>query len=88
MIIKTIDINPLEANQIFSGKRMFMFRNSSNRYYDGDVIQFRVIKNRRTIPHEINSRRYVITTVMNHDNAPVEDGYQFVGFAKLDGEYR
>lgn len=84
MVVRTIDTNVLEANRIVEEKALFIFRNEKNKLQDGDMIQFRVVKNRKVIPHEINTRQYAVTAVMNHYNAPVEKGYQFIGFVKRE----
>ena len=60
-----------------------IFRSDKDCYTDGDVIEFRVIKNEKEVLHRINSRKYVVTAVMDCMQAPIEKGYMFIGFRQM-----
>ena len=83
MTIRTIKTNDAEANKILKGDIRFIFRSDKDRYTEGDGIEFRVIKNNKEVLHRINSRKYVVTAVMDWTQAPVERGYQFIGFKEV-----
>ena len=83
MIIRTIKTNEAEADRILNGEIRFIFRSDKDCYTDGDVIEFRVIKNEKEVLHRINSRKYVVTAVMDCMQAPIEKGYMFIGFRQM-----
>lgn len=83
MTIRTMKTNDAEANNILEGKIRFVFRSDKDCYREGDIIEFRVIKNRKEVLHRINSRKYVVTAVMDCMQAPIVKGYQFIGFMEV-----
>lgn len=83
MTIRTIKTNEFEANNILKGKIRFIFRSDRDCFKEGDGIEFRVIKNRKEVLHRINSRKYVVTAVMDCMTAPINKGYKFIGFKEM-----
>lgn len=80
MTIRTIMTNEREADAIVENRQHVVFRNSSDHYKAGDIIQFNCIKKGRSIFHDIHRKTYVVTTVHNYDNAPLLEGYQLIDF--------
>lgn len=80
MITRTIKTNEAEAEKILTNKVRFVFRNINEPYKVGDIIQFLVFKNRRPVLSKLNSKKYVVTAVMDNNDAPVNEGFQFIGF--------
>lgn len=83
MTIRTIKTTEAEANKIIDGKIRFIIRGDRDFYKENDIIKFRVIKNLHDVLHKIDSKKYVVTAVMNHRDAPIVEGYQFIGFREV-----
>ena len=83
MTIRTIMTHDAEANEILENKIRFMFRGDKEHFKVNDVIHFRVMKGGKEILHKINSKAYVITAIVDHANAPIEDGFLLIGFREL-----
>ena len=83
MTMRTIKTTEAEANRIIENKVRFVIRNERDCFKENDIIQFRVIKNLHDVLHKIDSRKYVVTAVMNHRDAPIVEGYQFIGFREV-----
>lgn len=83
MTMRTIKTTEGEANRIIENKVRFVIRNEKDCFKENDIIQFRVIKNLHDVLHKIDSRKYVVTAVMNHRDAPIVEGYQFIAFREV-----
>lgn len=83
MTIRVIKTNEIEANKILDGKVRFVIRSSRDFYKENDIIKFRVIKNLHDVLHKIDSKKYVVTSVMDHRDAPIVEGYQFISFREV-----
>lgn len=83
MTIRTIKTTEAEANKIIDGKIRFIIRGDKDFYKENDIIKFRVIKNLHDVLHKIDSRKYVVTAVMDHRDAPIVEGYQFIAFREV-----
>lgn len=83
MTMRTIKTTEAEANRIIENKVRFVIRNEKDCFKENDIIQFRVIKNLHDVLHKIDSKKYVVTAVMNHRDAPIIEGYQFIAFREV-----
>ena len=83
MTMRTIKTTEAEANRILENKVRFVIRNEKDCFKENDIIQFRVIKNLHDVLHKIDSKKYVVTAVMNHKDAPIIEGYQFIAFREV-----
>lgn len=83
MTMRTIKTTEAEANRIIENKVRFVIRNEKDCFKENDIIQFRVIKNLHDVLHKIDSKKYVVTAVMNHRDAPIVEGYQFIAFREV-----
>lgn len=83
MIIRTIKTTEAEANKIIENKVRFLIRGDRVPFRENDIIKFRVVKNLHDVLHKIDSKKYVVTTVMDHRDAPIIEGYQFVAFREI-----
>ena len=83
MTIRTIKTTEAEANKIIDGKIRFIIRGDKDFYKENDIIKFRVIKNLHDVLHKIDSKKYVVTAVMDHRDAPIVEGYQFISFREV-----
>ena len=83
MTIRTIKTTEAEANKIIDGKIRFIIRGDKDFYKENDIIKFRVIKNLHDVLHKIDSKKYVVTAVMDHRDAPIVEGYQFISFREI-----
>lgn len=83
MTMRTIKTTEAEANRIVENKVRFVIRNERDCFKENDIIQFRVIKNLHDVLHKIDSKKYVVTAVMNHRDAPIVEGYQFIAFREV-----
>lgn len=83
MTMRTIKTTESEANRIIENKVRFVIRNERDCFKENDIIQFRVIKNLHDVLHKIDSKKYVVTAVMNHRDAPIVEGYQFIAFREV-----
>lgn len=83
MTIRTIKTTEAEANSIIQNRVRFIIRGDREYFKENDVIQFRVIKNLHDVLHKIDSKKYVVTTVMSSLDAPIVEGYQFIGFREV-----
>ena len=83
MTIRTIKTTEAEANRIIENKVRFVIRNERDCFKENDIIQFRVIKNLHDVLHKIDSKKYVVTAVMDHMDAPIVNGYQFIAFREI-----
>ena len=83
MTMRTIKTTESEANRIIENKVRFVIRNEKDCFKENDIFQFRVIKNLHDVLHKIDSRKYVVTAVMNHRDAPIVEGYQFIAFREV-----
>ena len=83
MTMRTIKTTEAEANRIIENKVRFVIRNERDCFKENDIIQFRVIKNLHDVLHKIDSKKYVVTAVMNHRDAPIIEGYQFIAFREV-----
>lgn len=83
MTIRTIKTTEAEANKIINGKIRFVIRGDKDFYKENDIIKFRVIKNLHDVLHKIDSKKYVVTAVMDHRDAPIVKGYQFIAFREI-----
>ena len=83
MTMRTIKTTEAEANRIIENKVRFVIRNERDCFKENDIIQFRVIKNLHDVLHKIDSKKYVVTAVMDHRDAPIVEGYQFIAFREM-----
>ena len=83
MTIRTIKTTEAEANKILDNKLRFIIRGDKDFFKENDIIKFRVIKNLHDVLHKIDSKKYVVTTVMDHMDAPIGKGYQFISFREI-----
>lgn len=83
MTVRTIKTTEEEANRILENKVRFIFRSDKDCFREADIIQFRVIKNLHDVLHKIDSKKYVVTAVMDCMTAPVVKGYQFIAFREI-----
>lgn len=83
MTIRTIKATEAEANKILEGKLRFIIRGDRDFFKENDIIKFRVIKNLHDVLHKIDSKKYVVTAVMDHMDAPIVEGYQFISFREV-----
>ena len=83
MTIRTIKTTEEEANKIIENKVRFVIRSNKDFFKENDIIKFRVIKNLHDVLHKIDSKKYVVTTVMDHMDAPIVEGYQFISFREV-----
>lgn len=83
MTIRTIKTTEAEANKILEGKLRFIIRGDRDFFKENDIIKFRVIKNLHDVLHKIDSKKYVVTAVMDHMDAPIVKGYQFIAFREI-----
>lgn len=83
MTIRTIKTTEAEANKIIDGKIRFIIRGDKDFYKENDIIKFRVIKNFHDVLHKIDPKKYVVTAVMDHRDAPIVEGYQFIAFREV-----
>ena len=83
MTIRTIKTTEAEANKILDGKLRFIIRGDRDFFKENDIIKFRVIKNLHDVLHKIDSKKYVVTAVMDHMHAPIVKGYQFIAFREI-----
>lgn len=83
MTMRTIKTTEAEANRIIENKVRFVIRNEKDCFKENDIIQFRVIKNLHDVLHKIDSKKYVVTAVMDCMTAPVVKGYQFIAFREI-----
>lgn len=83
MTIRTIKTTEGEANKIIEGKVRFIIRSDRDFFKENDIIKFRVIKNLHDVLHKIDSKKYVVTAVMDYMDAPIVKGYQFIAFREV-----
>ena len=83
MTVRTIKITEDEAKRIVDNKIRFIFRGNRACFKENDIIKFRVIKDLHDVLHAIDSRKYIVTAVMDHLDAPVLEGYQFIAFREI-----
>ena len=83
MTIRTIKTTEAEANKIVENKVRFVIRGDKDCFKENYIIQFRVIKNLHDVLHKIDSKKYVVTAVMDHRDAPIVEGYQFISFREV-----
>lgn len=79
----TIKVGEDEANRILNGDQRFIIRGDKRLYFKGDRITFLMIKNQKPSYHKISARTYAVTTVFDHESAPIEKGWRFVGFREI-----
>jgi hypothetical protein len=77
LIVKT---NEQEANEIYRGDKRFIIRSDKDVINKGDNMSFQVMKQGKPVYHLINKRLYEVTAIYDYLTAPIEKGYQFVGF--------
>jgi len=80
MTVRTIRTTKIEADHIINNQLHHIFRSNKERIRAGDTIQFLVYKDGKPVAHSINSRAYVVTIVQDDGLAPVQAGWQAVGF--------
>ena len=83
MTIRTIKTTEAEANKILENKLRFIIRGDKDFFKENDIIKFRVIKNLHDVLHKIDSKKYIVTAVMDHMDAPIVKGYQFISFREI-----
>ena len=83
MTIRTVKITEAEANKSLDGKLRCIIRGDRDFFKENDIIKFRVIKNLHDVLHKIDSKKYVVTAVMDHRDAPIVEGYQFIAFREV-----
>ena len=83
MTIRKIKTTEEEANKIVENKIRFVIRSDKDFFKENDIIKFRVIKNLHDVLHRIDSKKYVVTAVMDHMEAPIVEGYQFISFREV-----
>lgn len=83
MTIRTIKTTEAEANKILEGKLRFLVRGDRDFFKENDIIKFRVIKNLHDVLHKIDSKKYVVTVVMDYRDAPIVEGHQLIGFREV-----
>lgn len=83
MTVRTIKTTKAEADRIIENKVHHIFRSANERIRAGDVIQFLAYKDGKPVTHKINSKGYIVTIVQDSGLAPVQDGWQAVGFRNM-----
>lgn len=84
MVVRTVKSNVQECDQIADGKLSFVIRSSKENYRVNEVFNFLCYKDGKPVPHRNNKYGYVITVIKDHFNAPVEEGYQIIGFRRIE----
>lgn len=72
-----------ESDAIAKGLKKFMFRNKDYPIGFGDVFTIQTYKNSKMTRHEVENSKFVVTYV--DKTAPIEPGFQVIGFDKLGG---
>ena len=83
MVVRTIRSNEQECDQIADGKLSFIIRSDRDHFQVNDIFNFLCYKNGKPVPHRNNKFGYIITVIKDHYNAPVEKGYQLIGFRRI-----
>ena len=83
MTVRTIKTTKTEADHIMGNKLHHVFRSNKEHIRAGDVIQFLAYKDGKPLVHSINGKSFVVTIVQDCGLAPVQDGWQAVGFRNM-----
>lgn len=83
MVVRTIKTNEKEANHIADNKLRYIIRSADERFRVGEVFNFLCYKNGKPVPHRGNKFGYVITIIQDYHLAPIEKGYQIIGFRRV-----
>lgn len=79
----TIKTTEQEADRILSGDQPFIIRSRREYYFKGDKITFLMVKNGKPVYHKIGVKTYEVTTVLDHEQAPIEKGWRLVAFKEI-----
>lgn len=79
----TIKTHEKEADRILNGEQPFVIRSRKEYFFKGDKITFLMIKDGKPVWHKIGGKTYEVTTVLDHENAPIERGYRLVAFREI-----
>lgn len=77
----TIKTNETEADRINKGDQSFVLRKGN--YFKGDKITFLLIKNNRPIYHDVCSKTFEVTMVLDSFTAPIDKGIKLVAFRRV-----
>ena len=83
MVVRTIKTTYEESNRIADDKQTCIFRNENEGYRVNDVFNFQCYKEGRPVTHRNNHYGYVVTMVVDHTIAPIEEGFVLVNFRRL-----
>ena len=83
MTIRTILVTPEKANKVLKDKFGHAFRSEKEYFKEGDIITLRVVKKQKTVLHSVDKHTYIVTTVLDCMNAPLEKGYQFIEYREV-----
>lgn len=73
-----------ESDAIAKGLKRFMFRSKDYPIGFGDMFTVQTYKNSKMTRHAIEKMKFVVTYV--DASAPIEQGFQVIGFDRLGGE--
>ena len=79
----TIKTTQAEVNRILSVEQPFVIRSRREFYFKGDRISFLMCKNGKPLAHQIEKKLYEVTTVLDHEQAPIERGYRLIAFKEI-----
>lgn len=80
MTVRTIRTTKAEADHILTDKLRHVYRSDKEHIRAGDIIQFLVYRDGKPVTHAISGKSYVVTIVQDNGLAPVNAGWQAVGF--------
>lgn len=83
MTIRTIKSSIEESTLRYQGKVQGSFRSDREKYNVNDLVQFIAYKNKKPVEHKDNYLTYVITEVKDSSQAPLEKGWQYIGYRRL-----
>lgn len=81
MTTYTIRTNKYEAEQIVRGNKMYVLRSDNIEYRIGGIVNFLVIEGKKPVPHDIDTNKYMITTIERGD--PIRDGVVLLGIKRV-----
>lgn len=69
-----------EADLIAKGIKDFVFRNAGSPIGEGDLIRFRVMKDKKDTAHKISKMKFRVVYV--DAEQPIENGFKVIGFRR------
>lgn len=83
MTVRTLRSNKEESDAIVEDKLRFVIRSDKEFFKANDVIHFQCYEGKRPVHHANNKVGYVVTMIRDHMSAPIEKGYQIIGFRRI-----